>query len=794
MSSVFMHGKRIRLFAAVCASLCLLIGMFFVSCAESAPGQDASDGSYLCRIGHDTVRVGQPIRVSLTGVLPEDARIAWFSDERYLCEGEAFVPSADEIETFLRVKVYDRGTGALLCSDEMYFSTLPVIYIRSEADKTEIDRTEYVDAELFIQGNAEYAVSYQSKIQMKGRGTKSWSVSDKKPYTVKFEKKIDLFGFGKNKTYALLSNYLDPTMLRNALAFDIGRELGLSASDCEWVIVLLNGEYQGLYQLCEKVKIGSNFIDIYDLEKKIEDRAEEWAKRISPEDAEAICAVLLEDLSWITSDVFTWKGVSYRGSDSFSSPLDTSYGYLFELTDNTKDPATFFTASGLSVTVSKPEHIDSNPQIYSYIQTLFADFEEAIASPDGYNRKGKHYSELCDVDSLAAFFLTNEIMGNEDAASRSRFCYLGENGKLTFGPPWDFDISSDAFNTYFPTRGFVSTGTVTGLFTKQDFLKEVLDDPYFQIRVMEKYRSLRPYLTYLLTVRLPAMAEKIYEAALKNEIVWTGEDETMTRTFSGPKGDLAILTKYLQERIEWLDSCFRDEQTAAKALHLLLSSNPYKQSSKIRFEVGGETVDTCVTLGAGEELSLSVRLPKDATATLYLNGLRYREWEGSETVSIPYSDCTREAGRAVLSVIAKAGSRTYTRYMTVFTAEPAPVVPPALLSDPCHGVHSLSTVTERASTDTQFGLVGCQYCTECQQYFSIGDDPHALEKSDVILPSRSCRTAGGIKERLLRIGLGAVLGLAALIVLTVFTVKKIRGRRARPQKSSSEPSVRVDAC
>ena len=55
-------------------------------------------------------------------------------------------------------------------------------------------------------------------------------MASKKPYKLKFDKKVDLFGNGKAKTWVLLANYSDKSMIRNHMAFLLGDELDLDTT------------------------------------------------------------------------------------------------------------------------------------------------------------------------------------------------------------------------------------------------------------------------------------------------------------------------------------------------------------------------------------------------------------------------------------------------------------------------------------------------------------------------------------------------------------------------------------
>ncbi len=269
-------------------------------------------------------------------------------------------------------------------------------------------------------------IEYNGKLDyIKGRGNSTWN-HIKKPYNIKLEKKTDLFGMGKNKSWCLLANASEASMIRNQLAYDLAYNLGIdTTSPTRQVNLYLNGEYAGLYLLTEKVDIGENRIDIYDLEGKTEE---------------------LNSKELDEYPLAGWQDSQIRGTIKYAAipnnPEDITGGYLLELEKiyrYTDEVSGFITDNGQAVVVKTPEYA-SKAQV-EYISGYYQDFEDALYSGTGYNSKGKHYSEYIDVDSLAKMYLMIEYTANFDGCSSSFYLWKDVGGKLTAGPAWDFDLS-----------------------------------------------------------------------------------------------------------------------------------------------------------------------------------------------------------------------------------------------------------------------------------------------------------------------------------------------------------------
>lgn len=84
---------------------------------------------------------------------------------------------------------------------------------------------------------------YEGTTQIRGRGNSTWEMP-KKPYRLKLDKKSVILGLGEERDWILLANYIDPTLMLNAVAFKIGQLLELPFTNHAIPVDLyLNGEY-----------------------------------------------------------------------------------------------------------------------------------------------------------------------------------------------------------------------------------------------------------------------------------------------------------------------------------------------------------------------------------------------------------------------------------------------------------------------------------------------------------------------------------------------------------------------
>ncbi|MDO5571459.1 MAG: CotH kinase family protein [Bacteroidales bacterium] len=258
---------------------------------------------------------------------------------------------------------------------------VPQIIITTENRIAVTSKDVYLNAEITV--NTDEFEAFTSNTTIKGRGNSTWGYP-KKPYKIKFAKGEGkkMLGMKKARSWVMLANYQDPTLMLNAVAFKIGRLLDLPFTNhAEPFDLTLNGVYMGSYMLTEQVEIDNNRVDI---------------------DEEN--GVILELDTYFDE---TWK---------FKSPN-------FNLPVMVKDPD-----------VRDQTHFDK-------IKSDFEKFENAFASS---NFPNSDYLNYIDAESLVGYLIAyNLTQNNEINHPKSTFMFKDVEGKYFMGPIWDFDWGFD---------------------------------------------------------------------------------------------------------------------------------------------------------------------------------------------------------------------------------------------------------------------------------------------------------------------------------------------------------------
>ena len=335
----------------------------------------------------------------------------------------------------------DAILGHKLSPMPSYSGTLPVLFINTEENRNIISKEEYVDAEWWLDamGHEEFEPvgSPQEPLMMeiKGHGNSTWTSREKKPYRLKFSEKHKILGMPSSRHFVLLATAGEwMGKMNNVLPFEIGRRMGMAWNPrMEPVEVVLNGEYIGLYYLTEKIRVAKQRVNIIEQ------------------------ADLEEDPDKITG------------------------GWLLEI-DNYIEPdnITFTEGNGnpFWVTPQSPEVLSAAQR--EYITRFLMQADSAIYLEDKSSRLWERY---IDIDSLAIYYIVQEVVDNPEAFSGSCFMHKqrGAGTKLVFGPLWDCGSSFQRFSNDYPFNEFIYENMPS--YCRSRWIGEIAKFPRFQQRV-----------------------------------------------------------------------------------------------------------------------------------------------------------------------------------------------------------------------------------------------------------------------------------------------------------------------
>ena len=286
-------------------------------------------------------------------------------------------------------------------SSRLYTPTnLPCVVIHTKDGVEPWDKETYVESIVTIIRSQNSEI-LQDSAGLRLRGNASmWF--PKKPYRIKFNSKHKVLGSpAKAKNWVLVNNYGDKTLMRNIVAFHVSEVMEMPYTPfIRAVDVLVNGEYKGCYQLCDRIEVKKNRVDIDEM---------------TPDDL----------VGTALSGGYFWE-------------ID---GYAYN------EPAPYYSPKGMSITLHSPKDDEIVPTQRTYFENYFRALETQVYKSSANDTTWRKY---IDYTTFARYFLTNEVCGNPDVFWQ---CYMYKqrgDQKAYTGPVWDFDIAFDNDDRQYP--------------------------------------------------------------------------------------------------------------------------------------------------------------------------------------------------------------------------------------------------------------------------------------------------------------------------------------------------------
>ncbi|MBO4823261.1 MAG: CotH kinase family protein [Clostridia bacterium] len=271
------------------------------------------------------------------------------------------------------------GVGASITNND-YVNATTVLY--SQQNELLYDSTTGLTVDEMYSG---------AKLKIRGNTS---AYAEKKPYKIKLNKKVDLLSElvdreseidYTNKEWLLLAS---GDLLNTMVGFSVSETLGMDwTPSYSYVELYVNGDYRGLYILCESVSRGSG-----------------------KGDKQSRCAVD-KDGFIIELDAYWWNEDLYFGTPYHNRP----YKYTFKYPD--------------------ADDIDENSEEYEYIKNVIDRFEVVLSQDD------ENVFDYIDVTSFAKWLLAHDILGTWDSGGANIYLTKKDsaNSLLMMGPLWDFD-------------------------------------------------------------------------------------------------------------------------------------------------------------------------------------------------------------------------------------------------------------------------------------------------------------------------------------------------------------------
>lgn len=406
-------------------------------------------------------------------------------------------------------------------------STLPAFYIETKG-KQIIQEPKIkcsIKVKAIVGGKDSLLFEHLAGIEYRGSASKSYL---QKSYGITFwdstgsEQNVAFLNLPGESDWVLNNFFRDHSLLRNPFVYSLWGQMGHYSPKGKYCEVFVNGIYTGLGFIMEKVKQGSNRIDIDRLDFK-------------------------DTIPPIQNGGFIVKIDKTNGSDkerrisrykplNYDSTFNRSIGWLFH----------------------KPSERNIHQVQEAFILNYLDSFETVLTN---FPNHPVDYKSMVDISSAADYFLITELVKNFDGFRSSTFLYKDKFGKLTFGPVWDNDLSigTIAHCDAEKTSGWAAN---IGIGCNDEYLqvpfwwKDFLRDPEYAKLLKSRWNQLRK--TILSEDKIFGLIDSLAEisslAALSHFHQWNPFEYTWTTTESRfQKEEVSFIKNWLKERLTWMD-------------------------------------------------------------------------------------------------------------------------------------------------------------------------------------------------------------------------------------------------
>ena len=454
----------------------------------------------------------------------EKVSYQWYSSADGSTNNAVALKGADE-SSFKTGAISEKGVRYYFCvasvgeksvtSDvaAVAYTGLPVLYvntpkgveINSKEDWTTKTTLTLTDAE-----NPKWNFK-DDTTSIRGRGNSTWE-QPKKPYALKLNNKTEIMGMPKHKRWVLIANYLDNSFLKNHMAFYLSEKFEMDYTvRGEFVNLVFNGVYRGLYWLGEAIKVDKKRVNIYDGENEMADTDD-------------------KDLL-IEMDSHYDEVVKFHSSIRNMPYMIKNDDYFYDEDNNNE-----MTSGG----TARLERFQN--KIATLENLLYPDYntnDDCKVNTNNCSAPDESYADIIDVESWAKFWLINEVMDNTELNEPKSAYFSYQNKKegdvFKAGPVWDFDAGA--------TKTLTSVKLDTSiyynaLFKSPKFIKAVKD-------VWNKYSSTIDFNTEIQTMR-----SKLATAAKLDSLMWGAHNDYVQTTDLSFNGSVDFLKESVLNKMD----------------------------------------------------------------------------------------------------------------------------------------------------------------------------------------------------------------------------------------------------
>ncbi len=368
------------------------------------------------------------------------------------------------------------------------------------------------------------AVGTTPKASMKGRGNYSWTFA-KKSFTLKLKDGLNLCGMGKSKKWALVANHYDKSLLRNTVAGHVGQALTRLAwtPASKPVDFFVNGSYRGSYILIERITVDDQRVNIPELKSPGQENNPSHPNNVAP---------------------------------------NVTGGYILEW-DYRKGADKNVTAGSRGIVgIKEPENEGNDEGIsqqqVNYINSYLDQTDSALFG-SGFKDNSNGWKKYIDQASAVDYYIGMELMKPVDGNMwASVYMYKQRNGKLFFGPLWDFDLAmgsaNRAGNVVSPSSWYLRNPLgVSAMQSSKTWFNRLIEDPDFRSAVRARWKQVYPNLSQ--SSFIDGQKSLIQKSADENFKKWSVKEHlSQYQVVKGSfNAEVSYLKSWMSSRRSWMN-------------------------------------------------------------------------------------------------------------------------------------------------------------------------------------------------------------------------------------------------
>lgn len=325
-----------------------------------------------------------------------------------------------------------------------------------------------------------------------------------------------LLGLPADADWVLHGPFVDKSLVRNALVYGLGRDMGLAAPRSTPFELYLRGDdgrvapgdARGVYVLVERIEVHPDRLDL---------------ERMGPEDA--------------AEPEITGGWILKFEAGAAEAPVVPGWQ---------------------SLEVVEPG--DPTAAQMQWVQAAIRAFDDALDDAD-FRAPDAAWRSMLDVESVMDHIIVNELFRDQDGYVRSQYLHKDREGPWVMGPLWDYNLTAG-------TGGFFDNLSTTGWQYRQQYnsgehgwFTRMMDDPAFAAAVAARWRALRGGILAdaAIAERVAGLTAALVEPAARNFAVWPNLGNGRISAFTSPvtatwEEQIEVLLDWLVRRSAWLDT------------------------------------------------------------------------------------------------------------------------------------------------------------------------------------------------------------------------------------------------